>query len=169
MQSGAFVIPAQHLPEGNSVFTFPGSESPLKGTDISGNVSVSASIRKLENRFLLHCDITVTYHRMCDRCLDEFDGAFNTFYDQWYAIDQPDPAFAEEDAIVIPRETRFIVIDEDVRENVLIGEPTKFLCSDTCKGLCPICGKNRNREQCNCSEGDTGSVWAELVKFTKNE
>ncbi|HZV13609.1 MAG TPA: DUF177 domain-containing protein [Candidatus Kapabacteria bacterium] len=169
MQSGTFVIPVQHLSEGDNSFTFPQSETLLKETDIAGKVGVHATIRKLDNRFLLHCDITVTYHRECDRCLDEFEGTFRTFYEQWYAIDRPEPAYAEEDAYVISRETRFIVIDEDVRESVLVGEPTKFLCSEACKGLCPVCGKNRNREQCDCSDSEADAAWAELAKFTKNE
>jgi uncharacterized protein len=169
MQSGAFVIPVQHLSEGDNSYTFPASEALLKETDIAGNAGADVTIRKLDNRFLLHCDITVTYHRQCDRCLDEFEGTFRTDYEQWYAIDRPDPAYEEEEAYVIPRETRFIVIDEDVRESVLLGEPTKFLCSEDCKGLCPLCGKNRNREQCDCLNPETDAVWAELVKFTKNE
>jgi len=169
MQSGAFVIPVQHLSEGDNSFAFPASEAPLKGTDISGDVSVQVAIKKLNSRFLLHCDITVTYHKSCDRCLDDFKGIYHTSYEQWYAIDRPEPEYEEEDAYVVPRETRFIVIDEDVRENVLLGEPTKFLCSEDCKGLCLVCGKNRNHEQCDCSDSETDAAWAELTKFTRNE
>ena len=27
----------------------------------------------------------------------------------------------------------------------------KPLCADDCKGLCPVCGKNLNRETCDCN------------------
>lgn len=34
-------------------------------------------------------------------------------------------------------------------EQVLLEIPIKVLCSDTCKGLCPQCGADRNRQSCD--------------------
>ena len=30
--------------------------------------------------------------------------------------------------------------------------PQKVLCDEDCKGLCPKCGANLNKETCSCSE-----------------
>ena len=30
------------------------------------------------------------------------------------------------------------------------GTVLKFLCSEDCKGLCPVCGTNLNKGECNC-------------------
>ncbi|MGH7351949.1 MAG: YceD family protein, partial [Candidatus Methylomirabilales bacterium] len=38
-----------------------------------------------------------------------------------------------------------------VRENVLLTLPVQALCHDECRGLCPQCGINLNRETCPCS------------------
>jgi uncharacterized protein len=38
-----------------------------------------------------------------------------------------------------------------VDEQIILALPTRPLCSDDCKGLCPSCGKNQNVETCTCS------------------
>lgn len=40
--------------------------------------------------------------------------------------------------------------DEDLREILLLETPQVFLCSEECKGLCPDCGADLNREACAC-------------------
>ncbi len=35
-------------------------------------------------------------------------------------------------------------------EQLLLSIPTKILCKDSCKGLCPHCGSNLNFEPCKC-------------------
>lgn len=37
-------------------------------------------------------------------------------------------------------------------EQVALAIPLKVLCSEECKGVCPSCGCNRNREECGCPE-----------------
>ncbi len=32
----------------------------------------------------------------------------------------------------------------------VLNLPMRFLCGGDCKGLCPVCGKNLNREHCTC-------------------
>ena len=35
----------------------------------------------------------------------------------------------------------------------LISElPIRFVCSTSCRGLCPVCGKNQNTDTCACSK-----------------
>ena len=35
-----------------------------------------------------------------------------------------------------------------------LSMPTKILCRPDCKGLCPVCGQNRNLTDCGCDTGD---------------
>lgn len=39
---------------------------------------------------------------------------------------------------------------EVAREQFYLALPMKPLCQPECKGLCPVCGVNRNRESCTC-------------------
>ncbi len=45
---------------------------------------------------------------------------------------------------------KFLEIDKDVREEILLQWPMKPLCNPNCKGLCPDCGINLNFEECKC-------------------
>ncbi len=54
-------------------------------------------------------------------------------------------------------------ISEDIREELAAELPMNLLCSDDCRGLCPVCGANRNRQSCNCSAPESGSgAWSAL-------
>ena len=33
---------------------------------------------------------------------------------------------------------------------ILILWPMKVLCHESCKGICPVCGRNRNDGDCGC-------------------
>ncbi len=37
-----------------------------------------------------------------------------------------------------------------IREQVLLALPTRPLCQEDCRGLCPHCGINLNRSACGC-------------------
>jgi uncharacterized protein len=46
----------------------------------------------------------------------------------------------------------------DIREDILIAFPQRYLCSESCRGICPHCGQNRNREACRCAEGQADAA-----------
>ena len=47
----------------------------------------------------------------------------------------------------------------------MLAAPLKALCEEGCKGLCPVCGRNRNRETCECAPPVADARWAELGKI----
>jgi DUF177 domain-containing protein len=53
-----------------------------------------------------------------------------------------------------------------VYEQVQLALPTRPLCGEECRGLCPRCGVNRNREQCACAE-DTGDPRLAVLRSLK--
>ena len=46
-----------------------------------------------------------------------------------------------------------IEVNDLAREALLLELPMRFLCSESCKGICPSCGANRNIAFCTCQEG----------------
>jgi len=61
-----------------------------------------------------------------------------------------------------------IDLSEDIHENFLLELPVKVLCSEDCKGLCPHCGQDLNKEKCDCNlevEGTQTSKFADLIKM----
>jgi len=57
-----------------------------------------------------------------------------------------------EDLEVSTYEGEEVVLDELVREQILLGAPQYPLCREDCAGLCPLCGKDLNDGACGCAE-----------------
>ena len=55
-----------------------------------------------------------------------------------------------------------LLLEDVLREQVLLALPLKVTCREECKGLCPQCGKNLNQEQCSCSAAVEDPLWAVL-------
>ena len=50
-------------------------------------------------------------------------------------------------------------------EQIQLMIPMKPLCDESCLGLCPRCGVNRNRESCQCEESIGDERWGALMQF----
>ena len=37
-----------------------------------------------------------------------------------------------------------------VHNEILMNWPMKILCKEDCRGICPVCGQNRNQGDCGC-------------------
>jgi uncharacterized protein len=55
-----------------------------------------------------------------------------------------------------------ILLEDVLREQVLLALPLKVTCREECRGLCPHCGKNLNQEQCSCAVAVEDPRWAAL-------
>jgi uncharacterized protein len=55
-----------------------------------------------------------------------------------------------------------LLLEDVLREQVLLAVPVKTVCREECKGLCPHCGKNLNESTCDCHEERTDPRWDAL-------
>jgi len=58
-----------------------------------------------------------------------------------------------------------LLLEDVLREQVLLALPLKVTCREDCRGLCPHCGKNLNREQCSCAASVDDPRWAALKEI----
>jgi uncharacterized protein len=58
-----------------------------------------------------------------------------------------------------------IDIDQIVWEEILLNIPIQFLCGEQCKGICEVCGKNRNYEECSCEKNVSTLLGEKLRAF----
>ena len=56
-----------------------------------------------------------------------------------------------------------LLLEDVLREQVLLSLPVRTLCKPDCKGLCPRCGENRNIQPCSCEEGPSDPRWQALA------
>jgi uncharacterized protein len=67
------------------------------------------------------------------------------------------------DTTTLISEQHILDLTEVVRQSLYLAQPAQILCKEDCLGLCPQCGKNRNQVQCNCTEENIDSRWADLL------
>ena len=56
-----------------------------------------------------------------------------------------------------------LLLEDVVREQVLLSLPPRTLCQQDCKGLCPRCGQNLNSAICSCDEAASDARWNALA------
>jgi uncharacterized protein len=69
-----------------------------------------------------------------------------------------------EDVYPLPAD-RDLDLLEPLREHVLLAVPELTLCDEACRGLCPVCGLNRNEGTCECTVSDKDPRWATLRRL----
>ena len=58
-----------------------------------------------------------------------------------------------------------VMLEDVLREQVLLALPLKVTCRPDCKGLCPQCGSNLNLEQCSCDLSREDPRWSALKEL----
>jgi len=56
-------------------------------------------------------------------------------------------------------------LNDVLREQILLLLPSSLLCTPECKGLCFVCGINRNEQTCSCTTTIPDERWAALGKL----
>ena len=100
---------------------------------------------------------------VCDRCLAEGEREITLDFSEDYA---KTPGETDEAALY---DGEAIVLDDLVRDTLLVAEPLRELCKSDCKGLCPVCGQNLNEGQCDCDTFVPDPRLAALESLLKND
>lgn len=89
--------------------------------------------------------LKLSYVGRCARCLKPVKRSLNLKLQEKFSIRELD----DETYIY---EGNIIDLTKAVNDNIIVALPIRLLCVDQCKGLCAVCGKNRNDEPCECEE-----------------
>lgn len=97
------------------------------------------------------------FEQLCARCLEPvrepLAGEFDLIFRPGGVDDEPgERAITEDETEIGYYEESGLLLEDAVREQVLLTLPARTLCQKDCKGLCPHCGANRNLTQCECVE-----------------
>jgi uncharacterized protein len=72
----------------------------------------------------------------------------------------------EEDRALWIDDRHILDLTEVLRQNILLTLPMHVLCSEDCRGLCPVCGQNLNQGSCGCTP-EPDARWAALLDLLK--
>ena len=91
----------------------------------------------------------------CARCIEEYSFELDKDF-SFVLVPRPDvvPGKGEvpEDEVDIGYyDADLVDLTPVVREQIILALPTRPLCSEQCKGLCPQCGGNLNTNPCSCT------------------
>ena len=110
---------------------------------------------------------STTMEVACDRCLEPAAFPVDASFTLSYRPSASAPS-AGESAIHGPElEVGFyegdgIELSDVVREEILLLMPMQRVCREDCKGICPVCGQNRNQVECHCHLKAEDDRWAGL-------
>jgi len=112
-------------------------------------------------------DLVTNVELACARCLDPITRDIASNFDLLYRPLGADAGKEELSVTVAEAEVSYyqgegVLLEDVLREQVLLALPLRAICRDDCKGLCPHCGKNLNLEQCNCAEPLEDPRWSAL-------
>lgn len=102
-----------------------------------------------------------TLNATCANCLKSIEKEFSLPFNHVIVRELND---TENDELIYAEDDT-IVLDELVTSDVLLNIPFKILCKDDCKGLCPICGADKNENPCDCKPKSGNSHFSALKEL----
>jgi uncharacterized protein len=129
--------------------------------------AVDGKIRLNSNLVFVNGHVNTRAQVECDRCLRTIETPVNADFALEYIPGSEYQSSAaaeltEEELSVAVFDGEAIDVDEIVKEQILLAVPTRMLCREDCKGLCPECGIDRNTGDCTCVTKDIDPRWAAL-------
>jgi len=132
----------------------------LAGEDfrLAAPVHLVADVRKDARKVRLTGRVQTRLECDCSRCLEPFEIPVSADLDSLFLpaaenAGEDEREVSEEDLGVSFYRDEQIDLGEVMREQFILALPMKPLCREDCQGLCPVCGVNRNREDCGGHEG----------------
>jgi uncharacterized protein len=116
----------------------------------------------------------LTIQLACSRCLEPFPFALAPEFSFSLRPGVPGKPGQERELMREELDTDFYhgdVVDLGLilQNQIMLSVPFRALCGEDCRGLCPRCGTNRNKETCQCGEQEGGSSKFSVLKdFFKN-
>ena len=145
-------------------------EDELFGVTFPKPVRVLGTIINKAGYIALKATAEVSYDTVCDRCLTPIRTGCTAVFEKTVAL-SGELQDEDQDEYLIA-EDRILDLDEPIREAVILEFPSKHLCKEDCKGLCPRCGKDLNEGPCACEKKEIDprmAVFADLLKNKKEE
>jgi len=117
--------------------------------------------------YVLEARLRGTVHVPCRRCLApaaiELDEPFRIVYQERSARDAEREAEPGDDDVVwFEAGAAEIDLTGPVRDRLFVETNWFPLCREDCAGICPVCGANRNEEECGCAVEAADTRWKAL-------
>ena len=154
-----------------SEWNFPGGLLKFEGQEFGfpEGFHAEVSVQWLESEALLLAGISVSavIEAECARCLKAV--SLEISGELMYLYCSQDPQTIEDDEympVEIEHFGRVLDVMPQIEESIYTLIPTKILCREDCKGLCPNCGADLNEGECSCKNENIDPRLEALRNFT---
>ncbi len=135
-------------------------------------IEYELTVSKMGSNVRVEGPVKCTMRLVCDRCLETFVLPVSAHLDIELAPKGDQPKLPEVELTGDEMNLYYFEGDElelepYVYEEVMLAIPIKALCSEACKGICPVCGKNQNIEDCKCVAPKGTALEEKLKAFLK--
>ncbi|MDP5273399.1 YceD family protein [Chengkuizengella axinellae] len=103
-------------------------------------------------------------HYVCSRCLKEFNKTLQINIQEAFTQNSEIAKSDPEESIQLVTSDE-VDIEPYIRESFLLDLPYAPICKESCKGLCPTCGINKNEASCTCKQDQIDPRLAKLKDF----
>ena len=133
--------------------------------------TVSGRVRLSGHQVFVNGHVETRAQVECDRCLKPVELPVNADFTLEYISGSDYESsqaveLTEEQLSVSVFDGDGIDVDEIVKEQILLAVPTRMRCREDCKGICPECGADKNKGECNCVTNEIDPRWAALKNLT---
>ncbi|MCX8071549.1 MAG: DUF177 domain-containing protein [Candidatus Binatia bacterium] len=140
--------------------------------ELPRNASVRLDYYRVGVEVFLQGHITGQAIGHCARCLESYPFEFGTDFSLVLVPREDLPVnmeLTEDDLDLAYYQGEEIDLGPIVDEHIILALPTRPLCNEACRGLCPTCGVNRNIHPCACETEQRDPRWAALreIKLTR--
>jgi uncharacterized protein len=148
------------------------------GPDIRQNGKLASSGRaqlvqehhgkhQLVNDIRISGGFSIKVELSCARCLEPIAREVAKKFDLLYRPQGADAGREELSVTAAEAEVGYyegggVLLEDVLREQILLALPFKAICREDCRGLCLHCGRNLNLEQCSCAEPFEDPRWSAL-------
>jgi uncharacterized protein len=144
--------------------------SPLHSEGRADLIAERHSKHKVIQDIRLKGRLETSLELPCARCLEPVVHEVSRGFDLLYRPLGSDAGRAELSVTEAEAEIGYyqgegLLLEDALREQLLLALPLKAVCREDCKGLCPHCGKNLNEGQCSCAEPVEDPRWSALKEI----
>src|ERR1700682_1500442 len=141
--------------------------TPLKASGRAELVEEHHGKHKVIKDIRLRGRIAASFELSCARCLDPVGKEVNREFELLYrplGVDagRDEISVTDAEAEIGYYQGDGLLLEDVLREQVLLALPLKVTCHEDCKGLCLHCGKNLNEGQCGCTTVIEDPRWTAL-------
>lgn len=133
------------------------------GEHVENPVRVAGTVYAGSEDGALTGKLYYTYKDACARCLKDTEVQIEEDLDLALVRGNSELDSAE-DSVAAYNEDE-IFIEDYLADIILATSPMKVVCSEDCKGLCPVCGANLNEETCDCEIDNVDPRLAKLKEL----